>query len=64
MRFSEELAYEVLSVVEEIPLGKVASYGQLVRLVGREKNARLIGKILSRGDCWRMKALFLREMAV
>jgi len=43
----ERLVYEVLSVVEEIPFGKVATYGQIARLIGREKNARLIGKILS-----------------
>ena len=43
----EDLIYEILSVVEEIPEGKVASYGQIARLIGRDKNARLIGKILS-----------------
>ena len=42
----EKLIYEVLSVVEEIPSGKVATYGQIARLIGREKNARLVGKIL------------------
>ena len=42
----ERLIYEILSVVEEIPVGKVASYGQISRLVGREKNARLVGKVL------------------
>ena len=31
----ETLAYEVLSVVEEIPAGKVATYGQIARLLGR-----------------------------
>lgn len=31
----ETLAYEVLSVVEEIPAGKVATYGQIARLIGR-----------------------------
>jgi len=36
----ERLIYEILSVVEEIPLGKVATYGQIARLIGREKNAR------------------------
>ena len=44
----EALIYEILCVVEEIPAGRVASYGQIARLIGREKNARLVGKILSR----------------
>ena len=55
----EDLIYEILSVVEEIPAGKVASYGQIARLIGwdknsrlagREKNARLVGNILSRAE--------------
>lgn len=33
----ERLIYEILSVVEEIPAGKVASYGQIAGLIGREK---------------------------
>ncbi len=41
------LIYEILSVVEEIPEGRVASYGQIARLIGRERNARLVGKVLS-----------------
>lgn len=44
---TEDLIYEILSVVEEIPEGKVASYGQIARLIGRDKNARLVGKVLS-----------------
>ena len=47
MNLQEELAYEILSVVEEIPEGKIAAYGQIARLIGREKNARLVGKVLS-----------------
>ena len=43
----ENLIYEILSVVEEIPEGRVATYGQIARLIGREKNARLVGKVLS-----------------
>ena len=37
----ESLIYEILSVVAEIPEGKVATYGQIARLIGRDKNARL-----------------------
>ena len=43
----EALVYEILSVVEEIPRGCVASYGQIARLIGRDRNARLVGKVLS-----------------
>ena len=43
----ENLIYEILSVVEEIPEGCVASYGQIARLTGRDRNSRLVGKVLS-----------------
>ena len=43
----EDLIYEVLSVVAEIPAGRVATYGQIARLIGRDQNARLVGKVLS-----------------
>lgn len=46
----EDLIYEILSAVEEIPEGCVATYGQIARLIGREKNARLVGKVLSRAE--------------
>lgn len=46
----DALVYEILSVVEEIPEGKVASYGQIARLIGRDNNARLVGKVLSQAD--------------
>ncbi len=48
----DALAYEILSVVEEIPRGKVATYGQIARLIGREKNARLVGKVLSMAEAY------------
>ena len=44
------LIYEILSVVEEIPEGKVATYGQIAKLIGRERNARLVGKVLSMAE--------------
>ncbi len=43
----EDLIYEILSVVEEIPKGSVATYGQIAKLIGRDKNSRLVGKVLS-----------------
>lgn len=47
---TEELIYGILSVVEEIPEGKVASYGQIAKLIGRDRNARLVGKVLSMAE--------------
>ena len=46
----KKLIYEILSVVEEIPEGRVATYGQIARLIGRDKNARLVGKALSKAE--------------
>jgi methylated-DNA-protein-cysteine methyltransferase-like protein len=43
----DRLVFEILSVVEEIPEGKVATYGQIAALIGREKNSRLVGKVMS-----------------
>ena len=37
-------------MVEEIPEGKVASYGQIAKLIGRDQNARLVGKVLSMAE--------------
>lgn len=45
-----DLIYEILSVVEEIPEGSVATYGQIAKLIGRDKNARLVGKVLSMAE--------------
>ena len=35
MVLDEHLIYEILSVVEEIPRGKVATYGQIAQLIGK-----------------------------
>ena len=37
---NDDFAYAVLSAVAEIPEGRVATYGQLARLIGYPKNAR------------------------
>lgn len=37
-------------MVEEIPAGSVATYGQIAILIGRDKNARLVGKVLSKAE--------------
>ena len=47
---TEALVYEILSVVAEIPVGQVASYRQIARLIGREKNARLVGNVLRHAE--------------
>ena len=47
---NEDLIYEILSAVSEIPWGSVATYGQIARLIGRNKNARIVGKVLSMAE--------------
>lgn len=46
----DDLIFLVLSIVEEIPEGKVATYGQIAGLADRPKNARLVGKILGMSE--------------
>ena len=47
---NDELAYLILSVVNEIPKGTVSTYGQIAKLIGKEKHSRLVGKVLSNAD--------------
>lgn len=44
---TEEFIYHILSYVDKVPYGKVASYGQIATLAGYPQYARLVGKILS-----------------
>ena len=44
---NDDFAYAVLSAVAEIPEGKVATYGQIARLIGYPKNARRVARGLS-----------------
>lgn len=46
----EDLIYLVLSLVEEIPIGFVSTYGQIAALIGNPKNARLVGRVLSMSE--------------
>lgn len=48
----EDLIYEILAVVGDIPRGKIATYGQIAALIGRDRNARLVGKVLSRAELY------------
>ena len=47
---NDDFAYAVLSAVAEIPAGKVATYGQIARLIGYPKNARLVARVLSHAE--------------
>jgi methylated-DNA--[protein]-cysteine S-methyltransferase len=42
----DDLSYLIYSIVEEIPVGYVATYGQIAKLIGKPKNARLVGRAL------------------
>jgi methylated-DNA-[protein]-cysteine S-methyltransferase len=41
---------KVLAVVSRIPVGRVATYGDIARLAGRPGAARAVGNIMQRGD--------------
>ena len=45
-RLNDDFARQVLSVVEKIPAGSVATYGQLACMIGRPQNARLVARVL------------------
>ncbi len=47
---NERLMKEALEIADSIPPGFVMSYGQIAEVMGRPKNARLIGKIMSLQD--------------
>ena len=47
---SQEMAEMILAVVNQIPYAKVATYGQIARLAGLPKHARLVGRVLSHLD--------------
>src|SRR5690625_18049 len=44
---ADDLIYENLSVVEEIPAGKGATYRQIARLIDRTRNAQLVGRVVT-----------------
>ena len=47
---SRELMQQILAVVALIPYGKVATYGQVAKLAGLPKHARLVGYALKHMD--------------
>ncbi len=49
-RSTDELARQILQVVALIPYGKVASYGQIAKMAGLPKHARLVGYVLKHLD--------------
>ena len=43
----DERHARILAVVDSIPRGRVASYGQVAREAGLPRNARLVGRLLA-----------------
>ncbi len=52
MMHNEEFIFLILSIVNEIPHGKVASYGQIAKMAGYPKHARMVGRILSKSSIY------------
>nr|PMC28448.1 cysteine methyltransferase [Gardnerella vaginalis] len=47
-KIDEQFMQSVLNIVDIIPLGRVATYGQIAKIIGRPRNARLVGKALGK----------------
>ena len=43
-KIDEQFMQSVLNIVDIIPLGRVATYGQIAKIIGRPRNARLVEK--------------------
>ena len=50
MHPSDEMRREILNVAALVPYGKVATYGQIAKLAGLPKHARLVGYVLKHLD--------------
>ncbi|MBH2029179.1 MAG: MGMT family protein [Moraxellaceae bacterium] len=50
MQDTNELHRQILEVIALIPCGKVATYGQIAKLAGLPKHARLVGYVLKHLD--------------
>lgn len=42
----ENVLYLIYSLIEEIPEGRVATYGQIAKLIGKENHSRFVGRAL------------------
>ena len=47
MKINDEFIHQVYAIVNEIPLGKVTTYGEIAKLSGYDNNSRLVGRVLS-----------------
>ncbi|MBD7895405.1 methylated-DNA--[protein]-cysteine S-methyltransferase [Limosilactobacillus sp. Sa3CUN2] len=48
VKIDEQFMRSVLNIVDIIPFGRVATYGQIAKIIGRPRNARLVGKALGK----------------
>jgi len=46
MKAKENFSYKVYQAVKKIPWGKVATYGQIAKRLGKPKAARVVGNVL------------------
>jgi len=48
----QDFFYNVYAIVEEIPKGKVATYGMIAKMMGKPKNSRLVGTALKQSSMY------------